>query len=177
MYAYKISLSEKEYIQFNEYHLLHSAVGKKALLQHKIVLPLLSLLIIIIFFSAKADMNLIIIESIFLGICSIMWIIYSKKIVMKSFKKNIEKIKKEGRLPFESETTVTFDDQGIIEKSSNAETKTSYSVVEKIAETKQAIYIYMSAVQAIIIPTSYFDSEEDKDELIKFIETKREKAI
>lgn len=109
---------------------------------------------VVVIFIINFDFQLLLIEAIFMTILSILWICYSKKFILKSMKKGLKKMKKEGRLPYSNEAIVKFDDESIHEISLNTESKTKYSLVEKIAVTEKAIYIYFSSVQAYILPVT-----------------------
>ena len=86
--------------------------------------------------------------------------------------KSIKKVKKEGRLPYSNEAILKFDDESIHELTPNTENKTKYSLIEKIAVTEKAIYIYFSSVQAYILPVSAFSEEMEKQKFLEFINLK-----
>ncbi|RPF47342.1 YcxB-like protein [Hydrogenoanaerobacterium saccharovorans] len=165
-------LNENDYLMFNEYHLLNSYTGKKSLTTFRMMLPIISLLAILIFFIASADLELILIEVALLFILSIVWIIFSKNMLIISMKKNIKKLTKDGKLPFSEEGTLIFDDDFISDKNSTTESKTRYTSVQKFCITDKAVYIYFSAVQAYIVPFSAFLTETDKQDFINFINQK-----
>lgn len=172
MYEYKIKLDEKDYIEFNDYHLSNSVAGKKAVNLIRILVPLLFLCAISIFLIANADGELIITLAITAVVVSILMVFFSKKILIISMSKSIKRLKKDGKLPFNGEVIITFDEDGIHEKTLNSESKINYTLVEKIGQNKQAIYIYMSAVQAYIIPLSCFESDVKKIEFLEFLDKK-----
>ena len=68
---------------------------------------------------------------------------------------------KEG-LPFAEETTLNFTEDQIIEITKGQEVKVDYKKVEDVCETEKAFYIYMSSVQAIIIPKRVLDQDKEK---------------
>jgi AMMECR1 domain-containing protein len=47
-----------------------------------------------------------------------------------------------------------------------------YTLIEKIAVTEKAIYIYFSSVQAYILPVTAFAEEKSKLEFLEFINSK-----
>jgi hypothetical protein len=92
--------------------------------------------------------------------------------LLKSTNKRIKKMKKDGRLPYSNEAILKFDNESIHEITPNSECKTKYSLIEKIAVTEKAIYIYFSSVQAYILPVSAFTEEEGESEFLAFINSK-----
>jgi len=169
---FKITLDDDDYLLFNQYHLLNSPIGKKSLILFRFIIPFISFMFVIIFLIAGSDFLLILIEAIMLTILSIFWIGYSKRILLKSMKKRMIKIKKEGRLPYSNEAILRFDNESIYEITPKTEGKTNYSLVEKIAVTEKAIYIYFSAIQAYILPVTAFSDEMEKLKFIEFINLK-----
>jgi hypothetical protein len=172
MLEFHIGLSEEEYIKFNEYHLLHSASGKKAIRRYQLIFPFISILLLGLLWLVDVDPEILLIEAILLGIISMFTVFSAKKTLIRSIVKTVTKLKKEGKLPYHSETIVTFEDDGIRERSAHTENKTSYHIVEKIVQSDRAIYVYISAVQAIIIPKSCFETTDQINELLQYLDMK-----
>ncbi|WP_313076073.1 YcxB family protein [Lacrimispora sp.] len=172
MFEFKITLSDDDYLLFNQYHLLNSLSGKKYLMSIKFVCPLICFMFIVILYIAGSDFKLILSETIFMTIISIFWIIFSKRKILKSMNKRITKMKKEGRLPYSNQAILKFDDEKIHEITPNTENVTKYSLIEKIAVTEKAIYIYFSSLQAFILPVTAFSKEIERLEFLEFINKK-----
>lgn len=172
MFEFKVNLVDDDFILFNQYHLLNSPNGKKSLLYFKYIIPFICFIFVLIFFIAGADTQLVLIQAIVMTIFSIFWIGFSKKMILKSMKKNLIKMKKDGRLPYSNEATIKFDEASIYEITPNTENRTNYSLIEKIAVTEQAIYFYFSSVQAYIIPMTVFSGEIEKQKFLEFINLK-----
>ena len=103
-----------DFIEFNEFHqLIHSEVGKRNLFKLRLISPMISILAIVIFVLARAEIMLIVTEVIVLCIFSIVCVTQAKK-------------------------------------------------VEDVCETEEAFYVYMSSVQAIIIPKRVLDQDKEK---------------
>jgi hypothetical protein len=74
-------------------------------------------------------------------------------------KRNIKSFKKSAKLPYGQNVTIHFDEDSFTETTVETETKVKYSSVEKIAFSNIALYIYVSSVQAFIIPYCVFENE------------------
>ncbi len=172
MFEFKINLDDEDYLLFNQYHLLNSPSGKKSLMSFRFIIPFFCFMIIVIFCIAGSDFELILIEAIVLTILSILWIGFSKKKLLKSMNKRIIKMKKEGRLPYSNEAILKFDDEKIHEITPNTENITKYLLIEKIAVTEKAIYIYFSSIQAYTLPVTAFFDEMEKLKFLEFINMK-----
>lgn len=88
----------------------------------------------------------------------------------------IKMIKKEGKLPYGKEVFARFDDQLFMETANGNESKIDYANIEKIAVGQKAIYIYIGAIQAFIIPFSVFEDEEKREEFLTFLNHKKSEA-
>lgn len=169
MYKLNYKLDDNDYITFNKYHFETSSTGKKALFMFRLIIPFICLMFLIIFFVAESDSSLIITEAIFMAVLSILWVIFAKKMYLISFKRFINKLRKQGKLPYSCEGTLIFDEEFINDVNPITETKTRYSNIEKLGITETAIYIYFSAVQAYIVPKTCFGSEKEKQDFLNFI--------
>ena len=146
-------LTDEDYIEFNEFHqLIHSEVGKRNLFKLRLIGPMISILAIVIFILARAEIMLIVTEVIVLCIFSIVCVTQAKKIMKRGVRKTILKMKETEGLPFAGETTLNFTEDQIIEITKGQEVKVDY----------KAFYFYMSSVQAIIIPKRVLDHDKEK---------------
>jgi hypothetical protein len=109
---------------------------------------------------------------IIFSIVFIFWIIFFPKVFKKSYIKRIKKLLDEGKNSYMfGKNILTLIEDGIIVKTEAIESK--YSHIEKAVVTDKHILIYISAVSAIIIPISCFDTVEDKSTFIKMLEKYR----
>ena len=156
-------LTDEDYIEFNEFHqLIHSEVGKRNLFKLRLIGPMISILAIVIFILARAEIMLIVTEVIVLCIFSILYVTQAKKIMKRGIRKTILKMKEIEGPPFAEETTLNFTEDQIIEITKGQEVKVDYKKVEDVCETEKAFYVYMSSVQAIIIPKRVLDQDKEK---------------
>lgn len=156
-------LTDEDYIEFNEFHqLIHSEVGKRNLFLLKLIGPMISILAIVIFILARAEIMLIVIEAIVLCIFSMVWIAFSKKIMKRGIRKTILKMKETDGLPFAEETTLNFTEDQIIEITKNQELKVDYKKIEDVCETEKDFYVYISSMEALIIPKRVLDQDMEK---------------
>ena len=156
-------LTDEDYIEFNEFHqLIHSEVGKRNLFLLKLIGPMISVLAIVIFILARAEIMLIVIEAIVLCIFSMVWIALAKKIMKRGIRRTILKMKETEGLPFAEETTLNFTEDQIIEITKNQEMKVDYKKIQDVCETEKAFYVYISSMEALIIPKRVLDQDMEK---------------
>ena len=162
-------LTDEDYIEFNEFHqLIHSEIGKRNLFFLRLIGPMISILAMIIFILARAEVMLIIGEAIVLFIFSVVDILLAKKIMKRGIRKTILKMIETEGLPFAEETTLNFTEDQIIEITKGQEVKVDYQKVENVCETETAFYIYISSIEALIIPKRVLNQDMEK-KLIRIV--------
>ena len=162
-------LTDEDYIEFNEFHqLIHSEIGKRNLFFLRLIGPMISILAMIIFILARAEVMLIIGEAIVLFIFSVVDILLAKKIMKRGIRKTILKMIETEGLPFAEEITLTFTEDQIIEITKGQEVKVDYQKVENVCETETAFYIYISSIEALIIPKRVLNQDMEK-KLIRIV--------
>ena len=142
-------LTDEDYIEFNEFHqLIHSEVGKRNLFKLRLIGPMISILAIVIFILARAEIMLIVTEVIVLCIFSIVCVTQAKKIMKRGIRKTILKMKETEGLPFAGETTLNFTEDQIIEITKGQEVKVDYKKVEDVCETEEAFFLSSCFINA-----------------------------
>lgn len=168
-----MTLNDSDYILFNNYVILTNPVTIKNINRLKRTGPVVFYSMTIAMFILNHDVGLFLFEMVLMTILSIFWVLISKKYFFYSTEKNIKKLIKDGRPPYNNEEClIKFEDENIHEISKSIDTKTSYSIVEKVVETENGIYIFNSSLSGYILPTRVFSDNQEKQKLIEFINSK-----
>lgn len=164
------TLNDEDYILFNQFHQIeHSKMGKRNLRFMQAFGPLLSIILIGIFFIAGADPILIVIESVVLLIFSVVVVLRAKTAMRKNIRKVIMKMKEEGDLPYSEKGVLKFTDTEIYDCTEKKEMKVNYNEVKAVYEKEDAFYIYIDSMQALIIPKRVL-SNETRQQLLEILE-------
>ncbi|MCL2377932.1 MAG: YcxB family protein [Defluviitaleaceae bacterium] len=171
MFNFNFTLSEADYYEFNKHHSLSNLSAQKFILIVRIILFItLGVGIISQFIAGYEGGRLS--PALFLSIIGILLSIFFKPFVLLLIKWQIREIKKQGKLPFDTNVHLQFDEEIYIESSETAEIKRNYTSIEKIVQGHEAIYLYVGAIQATLIPFSAFDNEGHKNDFLAFINSK-----
>lgn len=171
MFSYDYTVTEEDYVTFNDHHMQNTEVGKKALFHIKIIMPILALFVVLIFLLAEADVYLIITEAVAMLIISVLWVIFAKKFFLCSLRRKIKKQMLKNSQLFSPKGRLEFDEEKIVDVSDKIEIKTSYSSVEKLYVTDVAFYFYIGPAQAIILPYHNFKDSGDRLSFFAWIKT------
>lgn len=176
MYQFQYMVSEHDYFEFNKYHAFNTPISKRRLRTQHLIIP-------VFFVGIGVGMGLIVDEPfltyyfyIVFGLIAILWLIFYKRYITWRIKKNIENIRKSGKLPFQSEATISFEDDLLFQSTKEGELKLKYSAVERVVTTEEAVYIYTNALQAVILPMSVFSDSKNRDDFLRYIEERRSTA-
>lgn len=173
MFKFNYTLSDNDYFEYNVFHAFNSPFGKKNALIARFLFPVLFIMIGLILGFLMTDDIATWCFPILFGLVAVYWLIFFKRFMTKQIKKNMNRVKKTGKLPYHKEITISFEDDLIIQTTQNGEAKTKYSAIERIAISKNAIYIYINAVQAILIPFTVFPDNKSLEEFLIFFKEKR----
>lgn len=168
---YEIRINDEDYIKFNIFYQIYTKAGKRQTNIMRISFPFMSLLYFMIFVIAGAKTRLIITEAIVLTIASVIWYIFTPNILERNVRRNINRIKANGKLPYHPYAEVELQDSMIVEKSEQGEIHVNYKDIESIYSDEDYLYVFYSATQALIFPYNCLGN--DKERVVEYIKNKR----
>lgn len=160
------NLTEQDYINFNLYHLKNSKMGKKSLNMQRFLSPVIFMIVAYVF-STLGGMPLLSTYIVFI-ITSILWVAFYPKYFYGLITRNVKKMIKEGKndgLLGDHQLIIT--DEGIVDTSSNKETKVDWPGIESFKEDNDNFYLYNSSVSAFILPKRELDHVDELRDIIK----------
>lgn len=172
MFEFKVVLDEREYLLFNEYHFLNSRNGKNLLMFYRLLVPVVSLITVVTLYVLDPKLQAALFTGFVMTIFSILGVVFAKRMLLMIMKNAVLKLKKDGKLPYNKQSTLRFNDEFIHEIMPDSEFKTKYAMIEKVAVTESAIYVYFGSIQAFVIPMSTFSNETEKRDFLEFINLK-----
>lgn len=69
--------------------------------------------------------------------------------------------------------TISLTSEGILGKSPSSESKINWSAIDKVAQNEKFFFLYISSVNAIVIPKSCFRSHKEQQEFLEYINVHR----
>ena len=168
---YEIRINDEDYMKFSVFYHIHSKAGKRQIKKMRILFPFMSLFFIMIFVISGAKTGLIRTEAIVLTIVSVIWCIFTPNIMERNVRRNINRIKTNGKLPYHPYAEVEFQDSMIVEKSEQGEIHVNYRDIENIYSDEDYLYVFYSATQALIFPYNCLGN--DKERVVEYINNKR----
>lgn len=172
---FNITMTEKDFIEFNIAHLKISKVGNRITkLMWLISIMVVAVGGVVFFTTAKSNGTPVFIPIVLTSFVAIAMLIYmlffNSKVTKRSVLKTIKAQKKDGKLPFSENSVVEFTDDEVIEETQMSVSRVKYENLERICICDTAIYLYINSQQAIILPFNQLGDE--KDNVISFIKNK-----
>ena len=146
----KYNLTEEDYLEFNMFHVKNLKAVKRTLNLQRFLTPIFFIIASFVL-SKVGSMSFLEVFITFL-VVSIIWVIfyprYFYSYVIRNTKKMIKEGKNDGLL---GEHYMVLSEDGIIDSTSNGETKVTWSGINTLSEDRQNIYLYNSSVSAYIL--------------------------
>lgn len=171
MYKFSYTLSEEEYYEFNIYSYLNKPAGKRSFLIFRFLVPLILVASVVFTMVVIGEIYFGAFDYIFLAI-AVLWIIFAKKFYIRSIRGSVKKLISKGKAPYGIPTEMVFEEDFFKETTPENENKSKYSSVESVAVGPEAVYIYLNAILAYIIPNRVFQNDNEKIEFVEFINSK-----
>ncbi|NMA96108.1 MAG: YcxB family protein [Clostridiales bacterium] len=166
----KYQLTKDDYIDFNLYHMEHSASFKRSIFIQRYIV---SLIFLIMPFALKSSTDIPF--WYWLTICSIVylvWVIFYNRYMRWNTARRLSKMVDEGKnKDMLGERSLKVFEEGIMQTNELNESKVAWKSIERIAESKSHIFIYTSAVSSYIVPLRAFDDKEQKEEFLRILKT------
>jgi hypothetical protein len=146
---------------------------KKALLLQRFILPLIFVVFPFILSMISSKIPFWYWMTVF-SATAIWWIVFYPRRLKNRVEKRISKLVDEGKnVGFLGNSKLTLTEEGITLINEAKELKTSWKAVESICETEKHIFIFISAVEAYIVPNRIFQDENMKKEFLEQLKLKK----
>lgn len=162
----KFYLTEEDYLNFNMFHIKNSKTAKRTLRMQRFLPPV----IFIIFSYVLSKLGNISFPGVFIVylIVSILWIIFYPKYYYHYVSRHTKKMIKEGKNEgFLGERQMILTEEGVRNYTQFSDGTVSWSGIKSFKEDRNAIYLYNSAVSALIIPKRELRNVDEIRDYIK----------
>ncbi len=157
------TVTEQEYIEFNEHYIYKTPRGKKLLLKNRLMCVFAVLVVVPLVFIMDTEIIVKYIQLVGLFILALISWFLSAFILKNSTKRSVKKMRnpvdslysQKGQLVFD------FENRIITDMGERAEVRVFFDNVTACYETLSAFYLYYSSTQAIIVPYRIFRSVEE----------------
>ena len=172
MFQFEYELTIKDYVKYNMYYQSHSSFFRKKALVSRIGLPIVFALILLIAIISRLSFDKVIILAAIAIVISVIYNVLFNQISTNILTNKVKDMAKENNLPFSKHNKLIFGNDTFTEITDTGENTVEYENIEKIVEIETLLLFYVSTLTACTIPLSVFESPEQKERFISFLESK-----
>lgn len=175
-FGFDVTLSDKDYYEFNRFHMRETKGGRKTSLVTYVILAVIFVLVsVTTFLQYGFELYSFIYIAVWLFAVVLISLILDPVITPLILRLTIFMMKKSGKLPYEKLSRLEFYDEYFIEISENNKNETKYAGIEQVLVSRaKAVYIYLSGSTAYILPAIIFSSDSEREEFTEFIKAKHQ---
>lgn len=178
MFEFEYTMTKEDYLRYNEYHFLNSKSGKTQIKKYRwtVGIAAIVMLALAVYYTVELELDVLAGALFVFSAVIIVCMFCGKKIVIRNLKKAVNKASADGKEPYGYKSAISFKDEYIECISELKETKIRYGAIEKVCSSDDAVYIYIEALQALVLPERVFADEAQKRSLLEFVGAKRKTA-
>ena len=175
MERYKLNaeITEQDYYDYNKFVMFRSPYGRKQIKSTRLFIAILCLILFVVFFVIGGFS----VSSFISSIPYLILLVIMELLVMPIFKitlnMQLKNLKKSGKLIYSPSSVIDFYDDKFIETTDEGKTEFVYAAVERVSVVAdKEVYIHINQVLAYIISMQCFNSKEQYEGFLKFLEEK-----
>ena len=173
LFKFDIELTESDYLDFNIFHALESKAGKKVIKRSLTFFIIAMAIIVAAMFLTLGFTTFSVIYATCLLLFTLIYALGFKKILTRNIKKQLNHMRKSGKLPFDPMSVQEFHSDKLLEITDTSRTETNYAAFEHICIVKNRfILLYKNSVSACILPMAQVTSQVNYDEFMNFLAEK-----
>ena len=101
---------------------------------------------------------------------TVIYMLLFRKILNRNIKAQIRRLKKTGKLPFDSISTIEFYEEKMVEITPSKRMEQGYNRIERVCLVQDRfIFLYYSSVGAYILPVSQVSAQVNQDDFLSFL--------
>lgn len=169
-YQLNISLTEEDYLSFNYFQSLESQQAQKTVKKSRgffiaFMVALMAFMLFVVGWDSFTATYIVL-----LGICTIVYSFFFKKLVRRNIKMQVKHLKKTGKLPFDTQASIEFYEDKLAEATPYKRTEQSYASLERVCLlADRYIFLYTSSVGAYILPIAQIKAQVDYEDFWRFL--------
>ena len=178
MFKFDINITDQDYSKFNAFNSEYSKYGKRTMKGLRIFLVVLFLLGAIGLVFRYGVTFVALVALIPLIILFVLFIVFLKYFLRFFNGMAVKGLTKTGKKLYSPVSVMEFSEEYVVEITPDSEMKYKYSALDAAYFVRgEVVYIYINPQQAFIIPVDSFESQEQWDRFLEFINAKMEEVV
>ena len=176
-FKFNVNITQEDYIEFNKIVMTETPAGKKSSkISSLIFIAVCVILVLLTLVNSKFSGVGFIVTGILIIAFLLVYLTLNKAInnlAIKATVKSLTKIK--GKLPYSENSVLEFYDDVFVEITDDNKSEMKYSAIENVFVNEKLVVLFINSMQAYIVPTRSFESIEQKNSFIEFLNERKNK--
>ncbi len=175
LFRFNLQITEKDYLEYNKFHMLKSHYGKRQLASTRFTFALLGgFITLLALIDGKFSVRAVLTAIPLVAVTAIVAVCFPY-FMAHSLKSTIKNLKKQGRLPYTPASVMEVYEDRIAEYTETAREERGIETVERVSVVDgKAVYLHLNSAAAHILPIGVFESQEQYVCFIDFLKSKCE---
>ncbi len=176
-FKFNVNITQEDYIELNKVVMTQTPAGKKSSkISNFIFAAVCAILVLFILITSEFSGKGFILTGVLIIAFLLVHLTLNKTInnlAIKATVKSLTKIK--GKLPYSENSVLEFYDDVFVEITDDNKSEVKYSAIENVFVNETFVVLFINSMQAYIVPTRSFESNEQKNSLVEFLNGKTNK--
>lgn len=172
-FQFNVKTNDQDYLDYNIFWMLRSPYGKKQIMAFRVAIAIVCAIFVFasLFIGGFTFDSLL--STIPVWIVLLIFEAFLTKFFSWSLKGQIKSLRKSGKMGYSPESFIEFFEEGFSETTPDNKTEYKYTAIERVSLVdNKMIYIHVNNIMAYMLPLSCFETKEQYDEFIEFLESK-----
>ncbi len=177
LFQFQVDVTPQMYVDYNAFVMTKTAYGKSQIRKFRIAFSALTVMatLYIVFSGEPSAASLLSCIPLLAVWALFMWLF--PHMVVAGTKASIKDMHKKGKLCYDPHAELVFYDDHFEEIVPDKRTTQAYTTLERVSvDGGKAVYLHMDNLRAYIVPTASFDSAEQYQQFLHFLNSKHIKA-
>lgn len=174
-FKFNVNITQEDYIEFNKLVMTKTPAGKKSSkISNLIFIAVCAIFVLFTLITSRFSTESFIVVTCLIIAFLLVYLTLNKTInnlAIKATVKSLTKVK--GKLPYSENAVFEFYDDVFVEITDDNKSEIKYSAIENVFVNEKMVILFINSMQAYIVPTRSFESNEQKNSLIEFLNNKK----
>lgn len=173
LFRLNINLTDEDYFQYNRFHALETPQGKQSIKKAHTIFVLTIVVLSAMILSLQGWTLSSKLYCLAIGVWVIIYFATYKNTLDKNLRKQINRLKETGKLPFDPRSILEFHEDRLVEITDDTHTERRYVSIERVYVYKDSyIFLYKSSMGAYVLPLPQVRAQVNQEDFIRFLSQK-----
>ena len=173
LFRLNINQTEEDYFNFNRFHATETPQGKQSIKKAHTIFVLTIVVLSAMILSLQGWTLSSKLYCLAIGVWVIIYFATFKNTLDKNLRKQINRLKETGKLPFDPLSILEFHEDRLVEITDDTHTERRYASIERVCVYKDSyIFLYQSSMGAYVLPLPQVRAQVNQEDFLRFLSQK-----